>query len=196
MNRKGCTQDDILLEHNPWGKPPSVYLCPSDMTASMPDGVNKWIVGGQYQSFGRQLREQRPGVGPLVAGATDADLEARIADIRDGTSNTVLFAERYSNCPPPCDPANGRTAWLGTTPTANWDSYFATNDTSGKPIISPPQDAPSPDQCNGFTTQSAHPGAMNIVLADGSVRTVSPSITTIVWTNVIMPDDGQTLGDW
>ena len=113
---------------------------------------------------------------------------------RDGTSNTVVFAERYKICPN----YSGRVAWLGTYGGVPMDPFFATNDlTSGLPIISPPQDAPPVDSCNQFTTQSAHPSGMNVLLADGSVRVVSPSISTATWTNAILPDDGKLLGnDW
>ncbi len=194
MQFKGNTENMLgPISTLPYSKPPSVDICPSE-TSTSADGVNTmpdgWSFGGgNYVSNVQAL-------GHWCTGQPTPNIHRTIASFRDGTSNTVLFAERYSTCPTPTTWNNGRTAWLGTTPTIHLDAYFAANDSSGSPAISPPQDAPAGDVCNPYTTQSAHPGAMNVVLADGSVRPVSPNITTTVWTNVIMPTDGQSLGDW
>lgn len=194
MKRAGWTQRDIFLEANPYGKPPVTYICPSDGTSG-PEGVNRWSSGNSFgasnypanvQAFGNWFRNQpRPFDKP------------RFKDLTDGTSHTVGFAERYAVCPTPSSPSNGRMAWLGTIPTPQYDPVFAPNDGSSNPMISPPQDAPAGDRCNPFTTQSAHPGAMNVLSFDGSVRSVSSSIDTLTWTAVILPDDGAIIGgEW
>jgi len=194
MQFKGNTENMLgPISSLPYAKPPSVDICPSE-NSTTPDGVNLWPDGWSFG--GGNYVSNIQALGHWCTGQPTPNTHRTIASFRDGTSNTVLFAERYSACPAPADASHGRTAWLGTTPTTAFDGYFAANDGNGTPYISPPQDAPSGDLCNPYTTQSAHPGAMNVVLADGSVRPVSPSITTAVWTNVIMPADGQSLGDW
>ena len=113
-------------------------------------------------------------------------------------SNTVVFAERYGVCPTPAVEGNGRTPWFADQCPQGpwWDPIFACIGSDGNPMIYPPQDAPAPAECNSSTTQSPHPGAMNILMMDGSVRAMSPWINTVTWTNVIMPADGQALGPW
>jgi len=192
---KGCTQHMLLKSQNPMGyKPPPVYLCPSDFTSESPGYTNMLNIyeygvcnyAANVQALNHwHVAQPRPRQKP------------RVSDFTDGTAYIVVFAEKYQLCPPPNDGTNGRMAWLGCAATTAWDPFFAINDSSGQPMISPPQDAPSGEQCNPFTTQSPHPGGMNALLADGSVRTVSPSISTQTWTYAILPRDGFTLGsDW
>jgi prepilin-type N-terminal cleavage/methylation domain-containing protein/prepilin-type processing-associated H-X9-DG protein len=116
----------------------------------------------------------------------------------DGTTKSILFGERYSNCPGYC---NGRDAWLGTfqvppfdpvfgTP---YDNFFQTN----KPKFLLPQDAPALRACNSNVLQTPHSGVMNVGLADGSVRGISMGITQDLWTALVYVNDGLTLSeDW
>ena len=47
-----------------------------------------------------------------------------------------------------------------------------------------------------WQAQTPH-SAMNVALADGSIRSVSPSISQDTWTRAMLPRDGQVLdGDW
>jgi len=50
--------------------------------------------------------------------------------------------------------------------------------------------------CNVLTAQTGH-DAMNVVLADGSVRSVAGGILTDTWYRLMQPQDGEPLGgDW
>lgn len=61
----------------------------------------------------------------------------------------------------------------------------------------PFQTTPAPDTCQQNVTQSPHTSAQMVGLGDGSVRSVSPSIATLTWTNACHPYDGRALGsDW
>ncbi|WP_143392856.1 H-X9-DG-CTERM domain-containing protein [Fimbriiglobus ruber] len=45
--------------------------------------------------------------------------------------------------------------------------------------------------------QTLHTGVMNVALGDGSVRTVSASISQTTWSYACDPQDGNVLGsDW
>jgi prepilin-type N-terminal cleavage/methylation domain-containing protein/prepilin-type processing-associated H-X9-DG protein len=197
MQNSGWTQNNLFFLTGGTGElantPPSTYLCPSDYTLvggvyALTDGSNERVGLCNYvaniQALGHWATSQ-----PYPKNKPD------IARFKDGTSNTVVFAERYKLCP---DWNTSRVAWLGTLSTMNYDPFFALSDlNTGVPIISPPQDAPSLDNCNFNTVQSAHPSGQNILMADGSVRTVTSSISTTTWTHAIMPADGQSLGnDW
>ncbi len=61
----------------------------------------------------------------------------------------------------------------------------------------PFQVQPLPGNCDPVVLASPHTGVMPVGLGDGSVRSVSPSISTTTWLNACIPDSGQPLGsDW
>lgn len=54
----------------------------------------------------------------------------------------------------------------------------------------------SANGCNSLTGQAGH-DTMNIALADGSIRSVSPTMDPVIWHNLMQPQDGETVGaDW
>jgi len=64
-------------------------------------------------------------------------------------------------------------------------------------FISVPQVAPPTVACDPSRLQTFSAGGIQVLLMDGSVRTVTPSISQSTWTFAILPDDGQVLGsDW
>ena len=111
----------------------------------------------------------------------------------DGTSNTVMFAERYRYCNPSwgghTDPVWAASVWY--TPNSLWalgmfgwnnqpflsvawgwgagnqPSYTSNGNGGGGNI--PFQVAPLPTACNWYVTQSGHTGTMNVTLGDGSL---------------------------
>jgi prepilin-type N-terminal cleavage/methylation domain-containing protein len=189
------------------------FHCPSDATVwnSYPDGGvnyawNVWI----FQNTAQWGQDGKPG--DLVTG------------MPDGTSNTVMFAERYKLCQPSSgghtDPvwaahpwstpngpwavaAFGYTSWsnntgIGGMPNGggNLNGYYADYWThgSGPGGSIPFQVAPSASQCNWYATQSPHAGVMLVTLGDGSVRGVAPSISITTWVYACVPNDGNPLG--
>jgi prepilin-type N-terminal cleavage/methylation domain-containing protein len=50
--------------------------------------------------------------------------------------------------------------------------------------------------CQPNSPTSPHPSAMVCAVGDGSVRTVSSSISSTTWLNACIPDDGNPLNDW
>jgi prepilin-type N-terminal cleavage/methylation domain-containing protein len=141
----------------------------------------------------------------------------------DGTSNTVCFAHRYKvcsssiygttrnlwwgnprhsngvkNCPgfgfgeySRDNPRQPNTSFLVISSGTSYSSSFSP--LSGIPF----QTTPAADFCQQNVTQSPHPGVMITGLGDGSVRTVSASISTKTWYYACHPYDGTVLGsDW
>ncbi len=51
--------------------------------------------------------------------------------------------------------------------------------------------------CDPKLPATPHPGAMMIVLADASVRSVTPNILPLIWWQACSPDDGGKMPeDW
>jgi len=171
--------------------PPSVYLCPSD-TNGTPGTVQSftwpgwWIAVINYapniQAFGQMQfywsnwprYNRRANLG---------------ASFPDGTSNTLFVVERAQMC------GNGdnRNAWeaTGIQPT-NAATYAWDAGPYNLPQFSLPPGIP----CNTDAPQALHGTAMNALLGDGSVRTVSGSLDNNTWQNVVLPDDGNVIGNW
>jgi hypothetical protein len=210
-----------------WKNAIKTYLCPSDPSA--PGGIYNvagdsrqgWAVANytsNYQVFGN------PAAGNHPEGQADQLGKSAIpASFSDGTSNTILFAEKYGQCAllpkygfcygqPGC---TGGSLWAETNGEFTLMAFFAFGsadgttgygtgyDTSqGSPGIVGPaarfQVMPTPpNNCNVYLAQTPHPGGMQTALADGSVRTVSGSISGATWWAAVTPSRGEVLGsDW
>jgi hypothetical protein len=149
---------------------------------------------------------------------------ARIpATFTDGTSNTVVFAEKYMICGPTnnrhaafywgetclncgspssfniayqgaCNRLGGDTTYVGSPP-----MFYQSTTANGRPMnqVVPPQAKPSPNACNPCLLQGPNAGGILVGLGDGSVRMVSSGISQVTWANAVNPADGNTLGpDW
>jgi prepilin-type N-terminal cleavage/methylation domain-containing protein len=66
-----------------------------------------------------------------------------------------------------------------------------------RPLPKAPGACPAGKECcNSLTVQTGH-NALNVCMADGSVRSVGPGISSDTWRAVVLPRDGQTIGsDW
>jgi prepilin-type N-terminal cleavage/methylation domain-containing protein/prepilin-type processing-associated H-X9-DG protein len=156
------------------------YLCPSDPSVSNPLGLaGNWAPGNyaaNYRVFG-------------TGGPRTWQGQARIpASFADGTSSTILFAEKYARC------KDQGTAWarIDTDP---WQPAFAVF------VIGPAskfQLQPSPfgsSACDPRLASTPHSGGMQVCLADGSVRSISHGISPQTWWAACTPSDGEILGD-
>jgi hypothetical protein len=57
--------------------------------------------------------------------------------------------------------------------------------------------APAQQNCIFQVANSAHTGAMQVGIGDGSVRGVASGISPTTWVNACTPNDGNPLGsDW
>jgi prepilin-type N-terminal cleavage/methylation domain-containing protein len=125
----------------------------------------------------------------------------------DGTSNTVVFAEQYAECGTPTPVRYKRWAFYPSGDEYDSSEFhpprlsMRTNPPSGPPIFTPPtatpQLQPLVSACNASNVQAMDAGGALVGMADGSVRSVSPSITGTTWYAAVFPADGMILGpDW
>jgi prepilin-type N-terminal cleavage/methylation domain-containing protein len=129
----------------------------------------------------------------------------------DGTSNTIGLAEHYARCAALDDfsynmggvaqiypPGAPRTSPLPRRPTfADAENGDVVPVVNGPPPDKTFQVAPHPQDCAASIPQTPHRGGMLTAMVDGSVRTISPSITPETFWALITPAGGEVLGgDW
>jgi prepilin-type N-terminal cleavage/methylation domain-containing protein len=102
----------------------------------------------------------------------------------DGTSNTVLYAERQARC------NETSINWLGDTPDATSPVFGFRDPFTGGYDPLQPQVRPRPDQCNPQTVQSHHLGTLLVGMGDGSVRSLRADIPLTMWRSFTLPNDG------
>jgi prepilin-type N-terminal cleavage/methylation domain-containing protein/prepilin-type processing-associated H-X9-DG protein len=156
-----------------------VLQCPSDPTLPLTNGrVYGWWGSTNYlANYNAWAANPAYGTWSPPAG---------LAQFMDGTSNTVLFGEGYAECDR-----------IGRIALYSWFYHNFGLDWYQQPNTLMFQDHPAVAACDNWRAQSGHRGGMNVGLADGSVRIVSPAISQQTWTNALMPRDGNTLAsDW
>jgi type II secretory pathway pseudopilin PulG len=99
----------------------------------------------------------------------------------DGTSNTLIFTERYQMC-------NGTPCAWGYASLYYWAPMFAYY-SKGKFQLAPAQ-----DECDPALAQSSGRRGIQVGMGDGSVRFLSPDISPQTWWWACDPADGNPLG--
>ena len=125
----------------------------------------------------------------------------------DGTAHTILFSERYAfNCG-----GRSNSYFVSFTPFGPYRRATFADLTDVSPIAkgNPPltdssdlkkrtfQVAPSLAACDTTLLQTPHSGGILAASADGSVRVISPSISSTTFWSAVTPAGGEVLGkDW
>lgn len=174
--------------------------------ATVPPFINPWDWSAPdfkgVQNFAANLRVfAESGVlnrydQPLSApAAIEPGKSAIPRTFTDGTSNTIAFSTRHANC------AEGGSRYIAP-PNSPFAAFFGQTAATTKAAISSQQGTyrivlnasdcvPTPLMAHGTTN-----GVM-VGLGDGSVRTVSASVSAETWNRAMQPNDGRILGsDW
>jgi prepilin-type N-terminal cleavage/methylation domain-containing protein len=202
FNAAGRDVNTIVSGRPVYGTPVKTFLCPSDpaggdgMSPTQNDGAGPWAssnYAANYLVFGDPPSARTEGAPRLAAS------------FPDGTSNTVLFAERYRACGSAGDiNASSTYGCLWSDSNWQWRPSFCVNTVSQ----TPPAAGYAPcalfqvrpnmlTECDTSRAQSTHTGGMPVCLGDGSVRFVSAGVSAATWAAACDPRDGQSLGaDW
>jgi prepilin-type N-terminal cleavage/methylation domain-containing protein len=230
-----------------------VFVCPSDPSQS--GGQVTFTINGTAYQFGacsygfnslifsgnNNITYPVPPAQPALVTANGYNPQGAttMIQITDGTSNTILMAERYSTCSNATYSAlglSGGSVWAycsdPNSPMSNVTgamkpasvagnaapemlfpgievAYFLEGAALAPPITTPlancvgtasifqVQPHPFQTNCDPVRAATPHTGIMQDCLVDGSVRTVSGSISPTTWWYACTPAGGEVLGgDW
>jgi prepilin-type N-terminal cleavage/methylation domain-containing protein/prepilin-type processing-associated H-X9-DG protein len=185
------------------------YICPTDISTKglgqLVNSAGTWGTsnyGGNYQVF----------AAPKVAPPHNWEGSTTIAMIRDGTSHTILFAEKYALCGAHANDTNSPYPYQGNgslhsfPPTWGWawcalfayaDLYGSTNAGTGQNgwdqlfQITPE----STTNCDPSRAQSPHASGINVGMGDGSVRSLPESVAFTVWHALLTPTGDEIVSD-
>jgi prepilin-type N-terminal cleavage/methylation domain-containing protein len=207
--------------NNVYSRPVASFLCPSDPSVGL-DGVvtiNGVSFGAScYAPNAMVIAKTDLTQNPFV---TNPQGKARLhADIPDGTSNTILHAEKYARCSNTTMALpfqDGGTAWAYCASPAFFPWLPPPMEPPGKafqpgfciaalvargaPNViyagSIFQLQPTEGKCDPTRAATAHAGGILVGMADGSVRTLSPSLSGDIWWAAVTPKGGEVLSlDW
>lgn len=184
--------------------PVKLYFCPADPTAISPGlasvgplgQTNRWAAGcygANVQVFGI--------VSNSVAGTVTSyqGCACFSSSFGDGTSQTILFAEKYATC------GKGGSLWdaydiAKTGVTFPYLPLVANQFAYGNAAVGAGslfQLKPNPVACNPALAQTGHSGGILVALADGSVRVVNTGVSSTTWWAAFTPAAGDLVGgDW
>jgi prepilin-type N-terminal cleavage/methylation domain-containing protein len=185
-----------------WTNPIKTYLCPADPGATsdgrvvQPHPQQPNLAAGCY---GANVQVFGVVSNPVAGTVASYQGTGRIpASFVDGTSQTILFAEKYASC------GNGGSGWgeWDVKPFAQWMPLLADQFGWGTGAVGPSpssrfQSLPTPSTCNPALAQTAHPGGILVCLGDASVRIVNTGVSGTTWWAAFTPAAGDPLGaDW
>lgn len=180
-----------------------VFNCPVDpsktptgFSATANGSADKWAASNyaaNYFIFGNPM-------GTSVA-AREQGANKIPSVFPDGASNTIMYAERYGACTTSGLLTAGSPSYgcLWSDSNSVWRPVFCVNATSqappsiGYPACNMFQTAPNfLLACDSASAQTPHNTGMQVVLGDGTVRTINASIGVAVWQAACDPQDGKT----
>jgi prepilin-type N-terminal cleavage/methylation domain-containing protein len=223
---------NIYGPNNGYQSPVKIYVCPSDPTADATGLVipTPPVFLGQAwgacsyalntQVFCQCLPNGHLEVDSMGVPALQGQPQIPTT-FPDGTSNTILFAEKYAHCINPTwqgasggvpfpdggslwayDNVNGPpgpSSWFMPFHPAFAGDYWGQFYVPGTTQIGPGskfQQLPLPatTNCDPGLTSTGHTGGMVVALADGSTRTLSASISGSTWWALCTPQSGDIPG--
>jgi prepilin-type N-terminal cleavage/methylation domain-containing protein len=194
------------INNEVYSHPVTTYLCPSDPSV---DASGVVTVNGI--SWGASCYASNSQVFAPIRGNPQG--KTCFASITDGLSNTILYAEKYARCSSTSLGLDGGSFWgycasgvLDLPPPMEppfkpFAPGFAISGYFGNPVPPGPgskfQVQPREGNCDPRRAATAHSAGMQVCLADGSVRTLAPSMSPDTWWHAVTPSGGEPPdSDW
>ncbi len=186
-----------------FGRVIPIYLSPTDPTVM--DGQANfgamWALasyGYNFQVFGNGNIKSSPDVASGNPNTTNIPFwfgRTRLETIQDGTSNTIMFAEKIAQCGEWLGPVDGASLW-----SCEFNSRrpgFAINGASassaGPGCMFQVSAKPATCDCNLASTTSST--EILVAYCDGSARPLAASTAPAIWWSALQPNDGGDLGN-
>ncbi len=172
LYRKGSQQlqggQAGLLDIGAYGEVVQTYLNPADKT-------------GPPEHRSRGLATTGFAANALVfgLGRSQGNLITRMPD---GTSNTLMFAERYESC-------NGQPNLWGYNAVYYWAPMFAHYSLDRFQV----RPDPNSKECDPRLAQTSFASGLSVGVGDGSTRVLGPNLSARTWRLACVPNDGQVM---
>jgi prepilin-type N-terminal cleavage/methylation domain-containing protein len=190
-----------------------VMQCPSDVNAPPVEypgqAIGPFALGNYLANngLGPMVSEYRPALSIAQPGIFMVNSRTRIAEIADGTSNTLLVAECL-NIPSPSGgtkydwrgnltyPEYCLFQWNNTPNSSNpdWLRDVLCVSVARAPCIA--THTAYNNRKNIVSSRSLHPSGVQVALADGSGRFVTNVINLATWQALGSPNNGEIIGDF
>jgi prepilin-type N-terminal cleavage/methylation domain-containing protein/prepilin-type processing-associated H-X9-DG protein len=193
----------------PAGKPIRSFLCPSETTSAYNSGLSQSSYGGSAPFAVSCYAANYLVFGNPDAGTTNindyvlrTEGQTTVKDFVDGTSNSIVFAERFPSCGNTGDQDIFTQSCLWADSNEQFRPTFCVNEISQLPYRKGYrpclmfQEVPHWYQsCDSRRAQTPHSGIMNVCWADGSVRAINTDIEDISWQRACDPRDGELIDE-
>jgi prepilin-type N-terminal cleavage/methylation domain-containing protein len=183
-----------------------VFICPSDpsidpATGLINEGVQNFSISGSgppagssYAANGQIFAQTDPS-GAIIGWDGQATFDT---SFQDGTSNTIMFAEKIGRCGTMGGyGSGGGNAWARcSVQPSTYGPYFEVW-LQGPTIQFQVQPYPYTDDnvCN-FRIASTPHTSMIVAMADGSVRPIAATIPAATWWALCTPSGGEVVSDY
>ena len=201
-----------------WKTPLAVSRCPSDTVGTDSNGYPRNSYVACFSADGTMIAPgnnctvdscnnnatKNPSVSSGKRALFNANVARTIAEVSDGTSNTVALSETISG---PNGSNDQRGLWC-----VDWGCQYTHNRTPNSTLADQvwsvaagtPLNYCVPDKapCDGtagcwstenYAARSLHPGGVNVLYVDGSLHFIPDSIDYQVWQNMASINSGEIL---
>jgi prepilin-type N-terminal cleavage/methylation domain-containing protein/prepilin-type processing-associated H-X9-DG protein len=146
------------------------------------------------------------GYSPNKKAVFGFNFGARITDIQDGTSTTMAFGEYLRGLGQEYTEDHRGAHWVdwpgysqlytNAAPNSSIPDLFAVSEQCyNRPELNLPCAGSTWDQATA-ASRSRHPGGVNVLMADGSVRFIQQSINLATWQALGTIHEGEVVGDF